>query len=111
MTRITTTNQKKNTTIPGIAYPATVLALATDSSYPAQPELSAIAYGASPGGSAAASASQFRSACSSGSPLVRKVRRAALFSRRLLDHPQRRGRESGLEHAEPQPFHRPPVTT
>jgi hypothetical protein len=29
MTRITTTNQKKNTTIPGMAYPATVLALAT----------------------------------------------------------------------------------
>jgi hypothetical protein len=29
MTRMTTTNQKKNTTIPGIAYPATVLALAT----------------------------------------------------------------------------------
>src|SRR5690242_18431775 len=56
MTRITTTNQKKNTTIPGIAYPATVLALATDSSYPAQPELSAISYGASPEGSAAASA-------------------------------------------------------
>jgi len=44
MTRITTTNQKKNTTIPGIAYPATVLALATDFSYPAPPELSAILY-------------------------------------------------------------------
>jgi len=44
MTRITTTNQKKNTTIPGIAYPATVLALATDSSYPAPSELSAILY-------------------------------------------------------------------
>src|SRR5690348_9080346 len=85
MTRITTTNQKKNTTIPGIAYPATVLALATDSSYPAQPELSAIAYGASPDGSAAASASQFRSACSSGSPLVRKVRRAALFTLLIVD--------------------------
>jgi hypothetical protein len=40
MTRITTTNQKKNTTIPGIAYPATDLALATASSYPAPPELS-----------------------------------------------------------------------
>jgi hypothetical protein len=36
-----TTNQKKNTTIPGIAYPATVLALATASSYPAPNELSA----------------------------------------------------------------------
>src|SRR5690242_5134446 len=44
MTRITTTNQKKNTTIPGIAYPATVLALATDSSYPSPPQLSAILY-------------------------------------------------------------------
>src|SRR5947209_2435032 len=40
MTRITTTNQKKNTTIPGIAYPATDLALATASSYPAPPDLS-----------------------------------------------------------------------
>ena len=29
MTRMTTTNQKKNTTIAGIAYPPTVLALAT----------------------------------------------------------------------------------
>src|ERR1700730_12551479 len=35
MTRMVTTNQKKNTTIPGIAYPATALALATASSYPA----------------------------------------------------------------------------
>lgn len=41
MARMTTTNQKKNTTIPGIAYPATVLALATASSYPAPPDLSA----------------------------------------------------------------------
>jgi hypothetical protein len=40
MARITTTNQKKNTTIPGRAYPATVLALATAPSYPAPPELS-----------------------------------------------------------------------
>jgi len=40
MTRITTTSQKKNTTIPGIAYPATDLALATASSYPAPPDLS-----------------------------------------------------------------------
>src|SRR5690348_5037481 len=95
MTRITTTNQKKNTTIPGIAYPATVLALATDSSYPAQPELSAIAYGASPEGSAAASASQFRSACSGGSPLVRKVRRAALFT--LLNLEPGHGRVIGAE--------------
>jgi hypothetical protein len=41
MTRITTTNQKKNTTIAGIAYPPTVLALATAHSYPAPPGLSA----------------------------------------------------------------------
>jgi hypothetical protein len=41
MTRITTTNQKKNTTIAGIAYPPTVLALATPHSYPAPPGLSA----------------------------------------------------------------------
>jgi hypothetical protein len=37
---MTTTNQKKNTTIPGMAYPATVLALATASSYPTLPDLS-----------------------------------------------------------------------
>jgi len=42
-------------------------------------------YGASPDGSAAASASQFRSAWSSGSPLVRKVRRAALFTLLIVD--------------------------
>lgn len=41
MTRMMTTNQKKNTTIPGIAYPATLLDLATASSYPAPPGLSA----------------------------------------------------------------------
>jgi hypothetical protein len=41
MTRITTTNQKKNTTIAGIAYPPTVLALATPGSYPVPPGLSA----------------------------------------------------------------------
>ena len=41
MTRMTTTNQKKNTTIAGIAYPPTVLALATPRSYPAPPGLSA----------------------------------------------------------------------
>jgi hypothetical protein len=41
MASMTTTNQKKNTMIPGIAYPATVLALATASSYPAPPDLSA----------------------------------------------------------------------
>ena len=34
MTRITITSQKKNTTMPGIAYPATDLALATGASYP-----------------------------------------------------------------------------
>jgi hypothetical protein len=34
MARMTTTNQKKNTMMPGIAYPATVLALATSASYP-----------------------------------------------------------------------------
>ena len=34
MAKITTTNQKKNTMMPGIAYPATVLALATPASYP-----------------------------------------------------------------------------
>jgi hypothetical protein len=34
MAKITTTNQKKNTTMPGMAYPATVLALATTASYP-----------------------------------------------------------------------------
>src|SRR3984893_9951656 len=45
MTRMVTTNQKKNTTIPGIAYPATVLALATASSYPAPNELSAAGVG------------------------------------------------------------------
>jgi Glycosyl hydrolases family 32 N-terminal domain len=38
---MTTTNQKKITTILGMAYPAAVLALATDSSYPAPPGLSA----------------------------------------------------------------------
>jgi hypothetical protein len=42
MTRMTTTTQKKNTTIAGMAYPATVLALATASSYPAPPVLSAL---------------------------------------------------------------------
>jgi len=41
MARMTTTNQKKNTTIPGMAYPATVLALATACSYPVPPDLSA----------------------------------------------------------------------
>jgi hypothetical protein len=35
MTTMTTTTQMKNTTIPGRAYPATVLALATAASYPA----------------------------------------------------------------------------
>jgi hypothetical protein len=39
MARITTTTQKKNTTMPGMAYPATVLALATATSYPSPPDL------------------------------------------------------------------------
>ena len=39
MARITATSQKKSTTIPGIAYPPTVLALATARSYPAPPHL------------------------------------------------------------------------
>jgi hypothetical protein len=34
MARITTTTQKKNTMMPGMAYPATVLALATAARYP-----------------------------------------------------------------------------
>jgi len=34
MTKITITSQKKNTTMPGMAYPATDLALATGVSYP-----------------------------------------------------------------------------
>jgi hypothetical protein len=46
MTRITTTSQKKNTTIPGMTYPATLLDLATASSYPAPPGLSATGRGA-----------------------------------------------------------------
>lgn len=39
MARMTTTSQKKNTMMPGIAYPATVLAFATAGSYPMPPEL------------------------------------------------------------------------
>ena len=39
MAKITTTNQMKNMMMPGIAYPATVLALATGPSYPAPPDL------------------------------------------------------------------------
>jgi hypothetical protein len=39
MARMTTTTQKKNTMMPGIAYPATVLALATAASYPTRPYL------------------------------------------------------------------------
>src|SRR5262249_13561137 len=39
MARMTTTTQKKNTTMPGMAYPATVLALATAASYPPPPNL------------------------------------------------------------------------
>jgi hypothetical protein len=34
-----TTTQKKNTMMPGMAYPATVLALATATSYPPTPDL------------------------------------------------------------------------
>ena len=34
MASIATTSQKKNHTMPGIAYPATDLTLATDASYP-----------------------------------------------------------------------------
>jgi hypothetical protein len=48
MTKMTTTNQKKNTTIAGIAYPPTVLALATAFSYPAPPGLSARALSLNP---------------------------------------------------------------
>ena len=40
MATMTTTTQKKNTTMPGMAYPATVLALATAASYPPPPDLS-----------------------------------------------------------------------
>jgi hypothetical protein len=36
MARMATTTQKKNTMMPGMAYPATVLALATIASYPLQ---------------------------------------------------------------------------
>jgi hypothetical protein len=39
MIRMTTTTQKKNTMMPGMAYPATVLALATNGSYPAPRDL------------------------------------------------------------------------
>jgi hypothetical protein len=39
MARMMTTNQKKNTMMPGIAYPPTVLALATAASYPTRPDL------------------------------------------------------------------------
>jgi hypothetical protein len=39
MARIMTTIQKKNTMMPGMAYPATVLALATAASYPLTPDL------------------------------------------------------------------------
>jgi hypothetical protein len=39
MARMTTTNQMKNQMMPGMAYPATLLALATGPSYPAPPDL------------------------------------------------------------------------
>jgi hypothetical protein len=43
MARIATTNQKKKTTIPGKAYPATVLVRAMGASYPALTDLSTLA--------------------------------------------------------------------
>src|SRR5215472_8888425 len=49
MARITTTTQKKNTMMPGIAYPATVLALATAASYPPPPGLFSLSGGSLPG--------------------------------------------------------------
>ncbi len=39
MARMTSTTQKKNTAMPGIAYPAPVLALATRASYPPPSDL------------------------------------------------------------------------
>ena len=39
MARMMTTNQKNNTTMPGMTYPATVLVLATAASYPPPPDL------------------------------------------------------------------------
>src|SRR5215467_2713952 len=39
MARMATITQKKNATMPGMAYPATVLALATATSYPPPPGL------------------------------------------------------------------------
>ena len=39
MAKMAMTTQKKNTMMPGIARPATVLALATAASYPAVPDL------------------------------------------------------------------------
>ena len=42
MARMTTTSQKKNTMMPGMAYPATVLALATAASYPLLRDLFAL---------------------------------------------------------------------
>src|SRR6266550_2387637 len=39
MARIATTSQKKNTMMPGMAYPATVLALAMATTYPPPPDL------------------------------------------------------------------------
>ena len=47
MARTTTTSQKKNTMMPGIAYPPTLLDLATAASYPPPPDLFHVcAYGA-----------------------------------------------------------------
>jgi hypothetical protein len=39
MARMMTTNQMKNTMMPGMAYPATLLVLATSASYPRRPGL------------------------------------------------------------------------
>lgn len=39
MAKMTATSQKKNMTMPGMAYPATSLVLATAPGYPAQPDL------------------------------------------------------------------------
>ena len=47
MAKTMTTNQKKNTMMPGIAYPPTLLDLATAASYPPPPDLFHVcAYGA-----------------------------------------------------------------
>ena len=55
MTRITTTNQKKKMTMPGIAYPP-MLRLATNASYPAPNDLFRYFLGADDGGAVPGSA-------------------------------------------------------